>query len=87
MTSKSAAAIELTLYGRNACHLCEDMQQALQELQESIGFSFKWVDIDADPGLYERYNTQVPVLMHDDREICHYFLDPEALKSYFRQEA
>jgi len=87
MTSNSAAAIQLTLYGRNECHLCEDMQQALEELQTSLGFSLKWVDIDTDSVLYERYNTLVPVLKHGDIEICHYFLDPEALKSYFRPEA
>ena len=87
MTNDQAAVIQLTLYGRNDCHLCEDMQNSLTELQGTIGFSLKWIDIDTDPALQARYSTLIPVLMHNDTEICHYFLDPEALNSYFRQVA
>jgi len=87
MTNDSTTAIQLTLYGRNDCHLCEDMLNTLAEFEKTMGFSVKWVDIDKDPTLQTRYSTLVPVLMHNKTEICHYFLDPQALHNYFRQVA
>lgn len=75
----------LTLYVRAHCHLCEDMQMALIPWQERLGFELHTVDIDSDAALMERFNTQVPVLMAGDEEICHYFFDEKALTSYFSQ--
>ena len=72
--------MRLTLYGRTYCHLCEDMQRALESLQDELQFSVETVDVDADPALEARYGERVPVLVGpDDREICHYFLDLTAL--------
>ena len=82
MTSNSAAAISLTLYSRSGCHLCEDMEVALSELQQELGFRLERIDIDSNPDLIEAYGTLVPVLKDGDTEICHYFLDPQALRAH-----
>lgn len=72
--------MRLTLYGRSYCHLCEDMERALVRLQHELRFTFEVIDVDLDPVLEERYGSLVPVLAGPDgREICHYFLDLEAL--------
>lgn len=77
--------MQLTLYMRAYCHLCEEMQVALRTWQERLGFELILVDIDAEPPLVERFDTLVPVLMAGEQEICHYFLDEKALSSYFSQ--
>ena len=75
----------LTLYGRSYCHLCEEMATALSELQKSLDFTFTVVDVDADPAIEARFGELVPVLTDaEDREICHYFLDPAALRAALR---
>jgi hypothetical protein len=75
-------AEHLTLYGRSYCHLCDDMLQALQNLQGTLAFSVKVQDVDADPLLEAKYGELVPVLLDGQgREICHYFLDIGALRS------
>jgi len=72
--------VHLTLYGRRYCHLCEDMERALGQLQDELGFSLEVVDIDRDAALESKYGERVPVLTGPDgREICHYFLDLRAL--------
>ena len=72
----------LTLYGRSYCHLCDDMAATLERLQESLGFSFRLADVDADPILEATYGELVPVLVDArGREICHYFLDIDALRT------
>lgn len=73
---------DLTLYGRSYCHLCHDMEVALEPLREEFGFSLLAVDVDADPELDERLGELVPVLMAGDRELCHYHLDVAAVRAY-----
>lgn len=47
-------------------------------------FSLESVDVDSEPALIEAYGHKVPVLVAPDgEEICHYFLDRDALDSYF----
>jgi thioredoxin reductase (NADPH) len=77
------AHIELTVYTRTGCHLCDDMLAGLAVMQSSLSLSVDIVDIDAEPRLQRLYGHLVPVLMHQDTEICHFFLDVEALKAYF----
>lgn len=72
---------ELTLHYREGCHLCEDMEQQLQELLSPGSFRLRRVDIDADPELRVAYNARVPVLSCDTVDLCEHFLDLEAVQS------
>lgn len=75
----SRRPVQLTLYYREGCHLCDTMLQALRGLQPSLGFEIVPVDIDRDPALRQRYDEWVPVLCHGERELCHYHLDDRAV--------
>ena len=74
----------LIVYGREDCHLCQNMILALQDIQERIPFNFKVIDIDSDPELIALYGEKIPVLVSPltNQEICHYFLDVAALDDY-----
>lgn len=72
--------ISLTLYYREGCHLCQSMLQALRGLQSRLDFNLKLVDIDGDPELRQRYDEWVPVLAHEELELCHYNLDERAVR-------
>jgi thioredoxin reductase (NADPH) len=76
--------MQLTLYYREGCHLCETMLQALRGLQRDRGFDIDLVDIDRDPQLRQRYDEWVPVLCLGELEICHYQLDMPALEQALR---
>jgi len=81
------SALTLTLYTRSGCHLCEEMQQALADLQRRYQFGISLVDVDADNLLELRYGQRVPLLSAGDRELCHYHLNEAAVLSYLRQPA
>lgn len=70
----------LTVYERAGCHLCDDMLAALAEWQAELGFEVERVDVDGVPEIAARYGPKVPVLVHDSTEVCHYFLDLDALR-------
>lgn len=67
---------------RGYCHLCHDMEAALAPLAEEFGAEVIVVDVDADPGLEAKYDELVPVLLHGDTELCHYFLDEAKTREY-----
>jgi len=72
--------LQLTLYYREQCHLCDAMRKALvafSRRQQKID----WIeiDIDRDRELIKRYDARVPVLCLENTEICHFFFDESAL--------
>lgn len=78
-------AIELTLMSRGYCHLCHDMEVALAPLAAEFGATVTVLDVDADPALEAKYDELVPVLLHGDTELCHYFLDAAKTREYLAQ--
>lgn len=84
-------APQLTLYMRQGCHLCEDMEQQLHELLDEGSFELCCVDIDDNEVLKTAFNVRVPVLILNNVELCEHFLDLEAvttaLSSYNSQLA
>ena len=79
------AAIPFTLYSRSWCHLCEDMLAALRGFETPARrFAITVLDVDADPALVARFDELVPVLYGDpdQPELCHYFLDRQAVERY-----
>ena len=53
------------------------------------GFAVDVVDVDGDAALHARYDELVPVLVGNEagdvRELCHYFLDIQAVHEYLRR--
>ena len=54
--------INLTLYTRRGCHLCEDVKADLASLQETHPHRLAEIDIDSDPALVATYGDAIPVL-------------------------
>jgi len=72
--------LELILYYREQCHLCDAMRKALVAFscrQQAI--HWREVDIDRDTELIRRFDARVPVLCNGNIEICHFFFDESAL--------
>jgi hypothetical protein len=72
----------LTVYSRAQCHLCGEMIEALRSLQGLGRFDIEVVDVDSDPALARLHGEKVPVLVHGERELCHYRLERGALVEY-----
>jgi glutaredoxin len=50
--------MQVVLFSRQRCHLCDDARGALQ----AAGIEFAEVDVDTDPVLQAEYGTSVPVV-------------------------
>jgi thioredoxin-like negative regulator of GroEL len=60
--SSPARQLELVLYTRPGCHLCEDMKHAIEAAGAGGRFHLREVDIDTDPALVALYGLSIPVL-------------------------
>jgi len=72
---------QLTLYSRDGCHLCEEMEQQLSVLEADLGFSLNYVDVDSRPELAALYGARIPVLALGDEEICQARLNEDSLRA------
>ena len=67
--------MELTLYTRAGCHLCEEMKAALAPVLREFSLPLREVDVDSDAALAARFGEEVPVLFLGERKIAKYRLD------------
>lgn len=79
--------IQFILYSRSYCHLCDDMLQALQRLQEKHLFTVEVIDIDTDEALVAQYDELVPVLLArreggEPVPVCHHLLDKTKVEKF-----
>jgi glutaredoxin len=58
----AADPLEVSLYTRPGCHLCEDAKAAIAPLLREFGATLREVNIDEDAVLTERYALDIPVL-------------------------
>ena len=72
--------MNLTLYGKAGCHLCDDARQALAEVKDDFTFTLTEVDISTDPRLHHRYGERIPVLDVDGNEALELGFDAAALR-------
>ena len=68
--------MEVTLYGRPGCHLCDDARAML----ERAGVAFAERDIEADDDLFRRYLERIPVIVIDGEEAFELVVDEADLR-------
>ena len=76
-------AIEITLIGRNGCHLCEvaqgDLAQVIARFANeypSVEYSIEDLDIDQNPK-FAHFTDEVPVLLINGQQVSFWRIDQE----------
>ena len=72
-------SLNLILYSRSNCPLCEAMEDELRPFIEKYSITVKRQYIDNEAALQKLYGDKVPVLALNNEMLCHYFLDTEIL--------
>ena len=76
--------MEVTLYTRAGCHLCDEVKATLARARARAEFSLREVDIDSDPALRAQYNDEVPVVAIDGRKAFKYHLNEDEFLKVLR---
>ena len=81
----AAGALEVTLYTRPGCHLCEDLKTAIEPLLQEFGARLREVNIAGDRDLTERYGWDIPVLFVGTRKVAKHRVNLEQLRNNLRE--
>ena len=69
-----STGMQLTLYGRKDCCLCDEMKAVIQQVAVKTVFELVEIDVDSDDELKAKYGDQVPVLFIGGRKSFKYRL-------------
>ncbi|HUN64195.1 MAG TPA: glutaredoxin family protein [Candidatus Sulfotelmatobacter sp.] len=76
----SAQPLDVTIYSRPGCHLCEEAKAVMQPLLKEFGATVREVNIDKDPELAERYSWDIPVIFLGPRKAAKHRVDPRQFR-------
>ena len=74
--------IEVVIYSKPGCHLCEEMKTEIARANCSDLYLLKEINIETDPLLREQYKDDIPVLKIDGVETFRHRL----LAEHFREK-
>ncbi len=60
--------MDVVIYTRFGCHLCEEAVTAAEALRERYRFTLELIDIERDDELHRRYLEAIPVVLIDGVE-------------------
>jgi len=72
--------IEVTIYSRSNCHLCEVALDVLEEMRGELDFQITKILIDENPEFEEKYGEQVPVILINDQPHDFFRVDPKRFR-------
>jgi hypothetical protein len=82
----TASMIQLTLYSRAGCHLCDEMRAVVEAVGREVEISLAVVDVDGDPKLLRAYGDEVPVLAVNGEKAFAVRVDAPALRARLARE-
>lgn len=77
--------IEVKIFTKEECHLCEVAKKIIKKLQLNIPFNLVEVDITQDPCLYEKYKEKIPIISINGRETFFYKVNPKEFKEELKR--
>jgi glutaredoxin len=76
--------LEVRLYGKPGCHLCERAEEMVEDLSSEYAISLQTLDITSDPALFERYRYEIPVITLADGRSLGGRIDRAELREFFQ---
>jgi glutaredoxin len=80
-----AQPLDVTLYTRPGCHLCEEAKAQIGPLLRRAGARLCEVNIDADPDLRVQYDFDVPVILLGARKVAKHRVDLEQFRKQLEE--
>jgi glutaredoxin len=72
--------IEVSIYSRSNCHLCEVALGVLEEMRNELDFQITKILIDGNAELEKKYGEQVPVILINNEPHDFFRVDPERFR-------
>jgi glutaredoxin len=77
---KENAALEVTIYKRAGCHLCDEAKTAITPLLKEFGATVREIDIEGDPTQTQRFGCDIPVIYIGRKKAAKYRVNLEQFR-------
>jgi len=79
---QSAMPIEVRIYTRENCHLCEEAKSTVESVVETVDrpVTIKEIDVDTEKRLREEYGERVPYVFVDGWPAFKYRVETDELR-------
>ncbi len=67
--------IEIVLYSKPGCCLCDEVKAQLARLRRAVPFDMSEVNILDDPETFEQFREEIPVVFVNGKKAFKYHLD------------
>ena len=72
--------IQIEIYSRPGCHLCDEAKDVIDRVRKRHGFELRVVNIEEDPALESVYGTEIPVVFINGTKAFKYHVDERELE-------
>jgi glutaredoxin len=81
----AAQALEVTIYSKPGCHLCEAAKAAIEPLLAEFSAPVREVNIEEDAVLKERYGWDIPVIFVGSRKAAKHRVNVKQLRRQLQE--
>lgn len=67
-TAGNSAPLQVVMYTRAGCHLCDEAWVLLEEMRAEYGFDLEAIEVDSKADLAGLYGERVPVVAVNGKE-------------------
>ncbi len=79
--------VNVTIYSKKDCHLCDIARDTLIKIQQEFPFSLTEIDIEKDKTAFDKYKYLIPVIEIDDKIVFTYRINENELKNTLRKKS
>lgn len=76
--------VNVTVYSKKDCHLCDIAKETLLKIQQELPFSLNEIDIEKDKTAFEKYKYLIPVIEIDGERVFNYRINETEMKKILR---
>nr|BBH91118.1 hypothetical protein KTC_58690 [Thermosporothrix sp. COM3] len=83
MSTRPQHPLQVVLYTKAGCHLCDEARDILDRIAEETEFDLTETDIRKDLELFERYRYRIPVITINETVVAEGRIEYSELASVF----
>lgn len=87
MARPQPVPLQVTLYTRPGCHLCDAARGVMQPLLAEYGGTLRELNVDEQPELKRLYGYDVPVIFIGEREVARHRLTSREFRAILEEAA
>ncbi len=79
--------LDVLLYSKPDCHLCDELKAQLRKLQAVYPFEWREVNILEDREAFDRFEQEIPLVFINGKKIFKFHLDEKAFLRKLQRSA